>query len=25
LTLFHSQQLPGEPLHHIPLFQAPLP
>lgn len=25
LTLFHSQQLPEEPLHHIPLFQAPLP
>lgn len=24
LTLFHSQQLPGEPLRHIPLFQTPL-
>lgn len=25
LTLFHSRQLPGEPLRHIPLFQASLP
>ena len=25
LTLFHSRQLAGEPLRHIPLFQPPLP